>query len=79
MLDRTIYASPSVLQVGFCRAMLLLGLDEDQEGDDEDEEGMLQTTRVTRSRCSNPRVFFLRDCGFDQQLWEELEYVISDM
>lgn len=26
-----------------------------------------------------PRNFFLHDCGLDDQLWRELEYVISDM
>jgi hypothetical protein len=28
---------------------------------------------------SDPMTYFLRGCGFDRQLWEELEYVISDM
>ena len=27
----------------------------------------------------HPRRFFVKDCGYDELLWKELEYVISDM
>ena len=27
----------------------------------------------------SPKKFFISICGYDQQLWRELEYVISDM
>ena len=36
------------------------------------------STSSPQSTCKL-RTFFLLDCGFDKQLWEELEYVISDM
>lgn len=43
---------------------------------DRDAPSALQ---VSSPSTSDPMTYFLRGCGFDRQLWEELEYVISDM
>jgi hypothetical protein len=39
----------------------------------------IKLTEAKSYRIGDVKDFFLKTCEFDEQLWRELEYVISDM
>lgn len=79
-VDSMIYSE----QIGFFRAMLALHNPPEEsfppltteESERELEKRLWIETLITHG---NPKGFFLEECGYDDQLWLELEYVISDM
>jgi len=67
-------------QIGFCRAMLLLNNSKCSSLPCTDETVEYnQMTIKNIIEFGHPKEYFLQECGYDMQLWMELEYVISDM
>mmetsp|Transcript_15047 Transcript_15047/g.20664 ORF Transcript_15047/g.20664 Transcript_15047/m.20664 type:complete len:120 (+) Transcript_15047:212-571(+) len=68
-------------QIGFCRAMLLLN-NTQYKPMSFNHETMEYNNQLCIEKViefGHPKEYFLQTCGYDLQLWMELEYVISDM